>query len=425
MAAPSIFRSSDTGAPTLNGVAGSLISVLDACLVDGYGSTFATGSFIGDGVIVNDGDTVTIGSTVYTYRTTISGQPPYTVAIAAAVTALDNLVAAINGTGTVGTSYTAGTDPHPSVWALPRTGTTVPLSARTGGTSGNSIALSESSAHLTSSGSTLSGGGGSNSKTALGWSKDFTATNRATYRAPAGVRHYLDVDDSASNATALGRSAVIRGFETMTAVGTGSGQFPNTSLAAAGVGPIPKSDTLSGAGRTWLLIGDERGFYFFNSTTVANPPVLSTHTWPTNWAFGEIESFLVGDNYRTMIAMTTLTPTSFVDNIGLNGPTLNNTSSDATRTFLARTYTGFGGSVWAAYVFNVFYPCPPLGRKSALSESRRRRRVPVSGAGTRAWHQPHLARSGTKCLRHSRSRSRPLPVRPHLVHACRSGHLLR
>lgn len=38
-----IYNSADAGAPTLNGTAGSLISVLDACLVNGYGAKAAAG----------------------------------------------------------------------------------------------------------------------------------------------------------------------------------------------------------------------------------------------------------------------------------------------------------------------------------------------------------------------------------------------
>jgi hypothetical protein len=33
-----VYRSTDSGAPTLNGISGSLLSVLDACLVNGYGT---------------------------------------------------------------------------------------------------------------------------------------------------------------------------------------------------------------------------------------------------------------------------------------------------------------------------------------------------------------------------------------------------
>lgn len=43
MSTPIVYRSSDASAPVLNGNAGSLVTVLDACLVNGYGSKAAAG----------------------------------------------------------------------------------------------------------------------------------------------------------------------------------------------------------------------------------------------------------------------------------------------------------------------------------------------------------------------------------------------
>ncbi len=43
MAAPTVYRSTDTAAPVLTGEAGKLIELLDACLVDGYGTQAAAG----------------------------------------------------------------------------------------------------------------------------------------------------------------------------------------------------------------------------------------------------------------------------------------------------------------------------------------------------------------------------------------------
>lgn len=43
MVAPTIYRSTDTSAPVLTGEAGTLVALLDACLVDGYGSQSAAG----------------------------------------------------------------------------------------------------------------------------------------------------------------------------------------------------------------------------------------------------------------------------------------------------------------------------------------------------------------------------------------------
>lgn len=218
MAAPTIYRSSDTSAPTLNGNAGSLIAVLDACLVSGYGS-----------------------------------------------------------------------------------------------------------------------------KTALGWTKDFTATNKATYRAPAGVRHYLDVNDSAPDVTALGRNAQVRGYETMSAVATGTGPFPSVPQAAQCV--VPKSSTADAVARPWLLIGDDRGFYFFNTTNVANPPVLATHFWGTIWFFGEFYSFLTGDAYRSILAFGVQSSSSFTDTLAAaNAAGLLGTNT--LNQYTPRAYTGIGSSIF-------------------------------------------------------------------------------
>lgn len=41
--AVAVYQSTDAGAPTLNGVAGSLIAVLNACLINGYGSKSSAG----------------------------------------------------------------------------------------------------------------------------------------------------------------------------------------------------------------------------------------------------------------------------------------------------------------------------------------------------------------------------------------------
>lgn len=43
MPAPTVYKSTDTSAPVLTGQVGSLISLLDACLVNGYGSKTAAG----------------------------------------------------------------------------------------------------------------------------------------------------------------------------------------------------------------------------------------------------------------------------------------------------------------------------------------------------------------------------------------------
>jgi hypothetical protein len=228
MPAPTIYRSGDANAPVLFGGPGSLISLLDAVLVNGYGSTFASGVLTSDGTAPAVGDTVTVGSITYTFVASVASGAAYGVLVGTALASILSLSRAINGTGTAGSDYTAGTLPNPDAWA---TGTTSPLtiSARKGGTTGNSIALSRAAAgtpHYSVSGATLTGGGGTDSKSGAGWAKAYSgAFGQAAYRPPAGTRFYLQVDDTGPGLGA-GREARCFGWETMSAWNTGTGQFP-------------------------------------------------------------------------------------------------------------------------------------------------------------------------------------------------------
>src|SRR5262249_48663261 len=203
---------------------------------------------------------------------------------------------------------------------------------------------------------------GYGSLTALGWAKSFSATNKAVYRAPNGIRHYLDVDDSAPDATALGRNARIRGYEAATAVGTGTGPFPTTAQATQAV--VVKSTTADGTSRPWILVGDDKTFYLFTAGAGTTPPVLATIQWTGGWGFGELLSVLTGDSYRSILFFMTTTSTSSTD--------VNNVASfmsaSATTAFqmnMPRSYSGAGGSIWASPVNHQFttmpYPNAPDG----------------------------------------------------------------
>jgi len=192
---------------------------------------------------------------------------------------------------------------------------------------------------------------GYGSKTALGWGSPFTATNKAVYRAPNGVRHYLDVDDSGPDATALGRNARIRGYETMTAVGTGTGPFPTVAQAATPV--VVKSSTADAVARPWLLIGDDKTFYFFCSVALTNPPVLSTHSWNTVSHFGEFQSLLTGDNYRTILGFPSTTTAATTDSTTAVSHSTSIAAATPTRALSPRSYIGTGSAIWAGLIANV------------------------------------------------------------------------
>lgn len=117
----------------------------------------ATGTLTSDATNVADGDTVTIGTTVYRFKSTMLAAYDVQIGVSAAVS-LDNLKAAINASGTPGTEYFAGTLAHPTVTATTNTDTTQVVQAIAYGTSGNSIASTETSAHLSWGAGTLASG---------------------------------------------------------------------------------------------------------------------------------------------------------------------------------------------------------------------------------------------------------------------------
>lgn len=84
------------------------------------------------------------------------------------------------------------------------------------------------------------------------WTKVYSGTNKAAYRADNGERFYLRVDDSAA------QSAAVRGFATMSDVDTGTGQFP-TGTQQTNYNWF-KSNTADSTARTYLGIATDRFF---------------------------------------------------------------------------------------------------------------------------------------------------------------------
>jgi hypothetical protein len=335
-----VYRSSDANAPPLMGAAGSFLSVLEACLVDGYGSTFAQGTITSDTVNVSDGDTVTIGSITYTFRSgVLTGQPAYAVNMGgSAAGSLIFLELAINGAAPSG-AVSPGTNAHPDVIALTPTATVLTLQARKGGSGGNAIALSEASSHLVVGGANLAGGGGSNSKAGAGWTKPYaTLTSRAGLRQGGGNQFYLFVDDNSPNATAQCKEAQCRGYETLADnTPSGTGPFPTVAQISSGC-VVRKSTSLDSVTRQWIVVADNRTVYVFVDSGDGG------HTWYT-FTFGDIYSTMgPTDGFRTFICgrynpndATTGVETAF-GVAGILGVLQSNH-------YMARAWTGSGGSV--------------------------------------------------------------------------------
>lgn len=233
------FHSAETGAPTLNNAAGSMIAVLDACLVNGFANTSASA--------------VTVSSGVATL--TINGHPYTTgkmVDVAGAA------VAGVNGRKLC-TVVDANT-------------IQVPAPGVADGSIAGTVTVKRSP---------------------LGWSKPYSAANRAMYARtdPAATSNLLRVDDSAA-----GRVARVVMVESATGIDAWTNKAPTEVLQAGGQwwsrGP---NDATA---KRWVLVGDSRSFYLFtedagNSWAAASALRVQ--------AFGDLISFRAGDAHRAFI----------------------------------------------------------------------------------------------------------------------------
>ena len=337
--AVTLYKSTDSNAPVLMGQAGSLVNLLDACLVTGYGGVRATVTITSNGTSVSNNDTITIDGVTYTWKTALTPAANEILIGASAATNLSNLVAALMGYGVAGTNYGTGTTLANTYYVSSITSTVITLTAYVGGTGGNSLAISKSAANITLGGATFSGGSGSVTTTAAGWAKPYSGVCKAVFRAASGVRHYLDVDDSSPGA-GLSKEARTRGYESMTAVATGTNPFPTVAQLTAGP-IIRKSAAGDAVSRVWKLFANDRSFHLLTqSADVAN-------AWH-HFFFGDIYSFLTGDSYKTLI-MGRPAENSTSDSTTNGAPGFIGHYSAALSAlsghYMSRGYTGLGASV--------------------------------------------------------------------------------
>lgn len=244
------FQAGQFDAPTLRGQNGSLIALLDACLVNGYGLV-AISSMTRVGtvatVVTAAAHRMESGATAL-----ISGadQPQYNGRFS---------VSPINDTSF---SFTVTGDP-----VSPATG-----------------------ASMTSK------------RASAGFAKVFSGTNKAVYRSTdtSGVRHYLQVIDDGTT-TGGAREAKIRGYVAMSDVDTGSEPFPTVAQSAIGLLAY-KSGSIDTTNRPWRLISDGKTFYF-GACMDQSPSTLMENGGYIWWtAFGELIPTLPNDAYRSFIA---------------------------------------------------------------------------------------------------------------------------
>lgn len=202
------FHSGMTGAPALSGQAGKLLDVLDACLVNGFGS----------GTV----DSVVIAGGIATV--TRSGGHPFEVDTIALIAGATVTGGSINGEKRV----------------LSAAGTTYTFDA-------TGIADQTATGTIT------------HKLASLDWAKPFSGTNLAAYKPNdvAATGCLLRVDDTGTN------NARVVGYESMSGdINGGVGPFP-TAAQVSGGGYWGKSLTADATTRAWALVGDSRGFFLY------------------------------------------------------------------------------------------------------------------------------------------------------------------
>lgn len=238
------YNSTMSGAPSLSGTAGALIGVLDACLVNGFGS-------------------VTVDSLVVASN------------VATATVSAGHQFAMVGNTGPV--IRIAGASPSGlnGDWRVTVTSSTVFTFATSG--------ISDQTATGTITAK----------RAPAGFSTAFSGTNKAVYRSDdvTGTRLYCRIDDSTTT------YARVRGYETMSDVDTGTGPFP-TDAQMSGGGYVYKSTAASSATRSWTLFSDERIVYFFCDATTGSQYV-------GGFIFGDVDSYLSPDAYSCLLLYST------------------------------------------------------------------------------------------------------------------------
>ncbi len=291
-----IYQSTDADAPVLTGQAGTLVTVLDACLINGY-STRTISALTRSG-------SVATATTSAVHGLPVGGVIPVRLLIAGADQAEYNGEHVVTAISTNQYTFTVTGTP-----ASPATGSIT--SKRPG----------------------------------LGWSKAFAGTNKAAYLIPAGgTQHYVQVLDDKTGSSQ--RSANLRAYEAMTNVDTGTGPFPTIAQQAAPGLWVYKSSVQDGSTRPWAIIGDERGFWLL---TYPFPGSGDTSPAFCSW-FGDTESYKAGDAYPDAIIAGTAeaTTTGIGGSTPSDAPFYQLTSSLTTGTgghFISRSHSQIGSAV--------------------------------------------------------------------------------
>lgn len=114
------------------------------------------------------------------------------------------------------------------------------------------------------------------------------------YRPPQGNRFYLRVLDDGSDATNTTKVALIRGYEVMTGIDTGTGDFPTAAQMSTGLF-VSKSTTADATARPWMILADEKRLVMFNGYSHVVADAYN------HWGFGDLVGASAADAYASFI----------------------------------------------------------------------------------------------------------------------------
>lgn len=284
------FDSKMAGTPVMSGTYGTLLAVLDACLVTGFNLKTVDSLVVADGVATA---TVSTGHNMALYSVIlIAGATP----------------AELNGEKRV-------------TWI-------------------NANTLKFDAAGITDQTAT---GTISMKMAPAGWEKPFSGTNKAVFRSAnvESTRMYYRFDDTGLY------TCKVRGYETMSDVDAGTGPFPTVGQMANGT-YIFRSGAAnpSTAAKDWFIIANDKFVFIGNRgfTTGVNHPFQTA-------GFGDFVSRKSTDAYRALLRGNNISDAavnpSATENITTN-------ASAPANSYFARDYTGFGGATVMGHVAYFF-----------------------------------------------------------------------
>lgn len=269
MANVKYYRSTMTNAPSLSGSTQKLIDLLDACLVNGFNSQTVT--------ITRSGAVATVTATGHGFDARacvlIAGSDQTEYNGEHYITIVDD------------NTFSFTVDGSP---ATPATGTITAKVAP------------------------------------AGWTKPYTGSNLAAFRAAGGNQMYLRVDDSQN------QYGSVAGYASMTGITTGNDRFPATSVYWW------KSNAASSTTRPWILIANDRTLHLWVSGNSATDGLYSDQ-----YSFGDLAPTMTGDQFATFISGDTGSSTAFSAFVGVKGA-LPAYASDGH--YLCRDYTYVSGA---------------------------------------------------------------------------------